>query len=52
VKTRLLFFGLVTPLGMIARPLWRRWLSKRRGSATYWWQRGDAVTADDLRQVR
>jgi hypothetical protein len=52
VKLRLLFFGLVTPLGVIGRPFWRRRLSKPSGGDTYWHSRGDTVTADDLRRAR
>lgn len=54
MKTRLLFVAVVTPLGVLGRPLWRRRvgvaLSPR--AATYWRTRERRpVTADDLRRA-
>jgi hypothetical protein len=55
VKTRLLFLAVVTPLGMLGRPLWRRrvGLALSRRAATYWRTRERRpVAPDDLRRGR
>jgi hypothetical protein len=53
VRTRLLFILVVTPLGVLGRPLWRRQLGLTidRGAETYWRRRRDGeVSAADLRR--
>jgi hypothetical protein len=53
VRTRLLFLLVVTPLGVVARPLWRRrlGLGVDRRAASYWHERaGGVVTAEALRR--
>jgi hypothetical protein len=52
VKTRLLFLGVVTPLGVLARPYWRRrlGLALQPRARSYWRpRRGGALRAEDLR---
>jgi hypothetical protein len=51
VKTRILFFAVVTPLAAIGRTFWRRrlGLGLDREAVTYWRRRRDVVTADALK---
>ena len=52
MKARLLFLLVVTPLGVVARPLWRRRLGLGLAprAQTYWHERRDgAIGARDLR---
>ena len=53
MRTRLLFLAVVTPLGVLGRPYWRRrlGLAMQPRAETYWRRRDDgAVTAADLRR--
>jgi hypothetical protein len=54
VKTRLLFLAIITPLGVLARPLWRRRLDLGFDpSAVSYWRdrRAERVTSKALRRV-
>jgi hypothetical protein len=54
VKTRALFLVIVTPVGILARPLWRRRLELGfDASATTYWRdrRREKITADALRRA-
>jgi hypothetical protein len=53
VKTRLLFLAIVTPLGILVRPLWRRRLDLGfdAAAASYWRDRREKVTSDSLRKT-
>jgi hypothetical protein len=54
VKTRLLFLAIVTPLGVLARPLWRRRLDLGfdPAAASYWRdRRRETITSDALRKT-
>jgi hypothetical protein len=51
---KLLFYGLVTPLSVLARPVWARRLGigADRKARTYWRKRGKVVDAKDMRSQR
>ena len=54
MKTRLLFLAIVTPLGVLGRPVWRRRLDLGfdPGATTYWRdRRREKVTSDALRKT-
>ena len=54
MKTRLLFLAIVTPLGVLARPLWRRRLDLGfdPDAVSYWRdRRRERVTSDALRRT-
>jgi hypothetical protein len=52
VNPRLLFRTVVVPLGIIARPIWRRSvpLSFDPEAATYWRRRGDVIRDSSLKR--
>ena len=52
--TKVLFYGVATPVGIAGRPLWQRRLALRNDAraTTYWRARGDTIHARDLRGQR
>lgn len=51
--TKALFYGVVTPLAVVLRPLWRsRLVLGRHERETYWRTRSDVVDAKSLRSQR
>jgi hypothetical protein len=52
VNARFLFRAVVTPLGLLGRPVWRRRIAPHPDpqASTYWRRRRDEVTAESLKR--